>query len=272
MNRPPKKGGVKGLVAILCILAACLLLSAGGIFAYSRGMFDSFLPGSFGGPTSSRDKDKEKDRDEEEDEDEDKDSRKERDESRDEEDSADEDETDGRTEETLPEETLTEEETEAESSRAAALSTEEPTAPSFSPSEGSQANPASAAYGENPTAAMPTRAGQGGNGLEVPTAGAGGGNPSPAAGNGDYVIPDSSSRLLTAADIAGLTKEQLRIARNEIYARHGRMFTTQELQDYFNGKSWYRGTVSAQSFSESMLSQLEKDNIKLIQERENALP
>lgn len=93
----------------------------------------------------------------------------------------------------------------------------------------------------------------------------------PAGGSQDYVLPDSSTRQLSYGDIAGLTKEQLRIARNEIYARHGRMFTSEELQSYFNSKSWYRGTVSAGSFSENMLSQLEKDNIKLIQERENAL-
>lgn len=116
---------------------------------------------------------------------------------------------------------------------------------------------------EAATAAMPTLAGQGDSSYpSVPGTNA-------AGGNSEYILPDSSSRRLTNADIAGLTKDQLRLARNEIYARHGRLFSTDELQSYFNGKSWYRGRISASAFSESMLSQIEKDNIKLIQERED---
>ena len=120
---------------------------------------------------------------------------------------------------------------------------------------------------------MPTLAGQGASyGLptQAPTQAAV--SNMPASRYQDYILPESSIRLLSISDLAGLSKEQLRIARNEIYARHGRMFATEELQQYFNSKSWYRGTISASSFSESMLSQLEKDNIKLIQEREDALP
>ena len=52
-----------------------------------------------------------------------------------------------------------------------------------------------------------------------------------------YVLPDSNSRYLSYADLEGLSAEQLRIARNEIYARHGRMFNSKELRDYFNSKS-----------------------------------
>lgn len=84
----------------------------------------------------------------------------------------------------------------------------------------------------------------------------------------DYVLPDSSSRYLTEADLAGLSKEELRLARNEIYARHGRIFTSEELGGYFSSKSWYRGTVSAADFSDDLLSQVEKDNVKLIQQME----
>ena len=40
-------------------------------------------------------------------------------------------------------------------------------------------------------------------------------------GNSDYVIPDSSTRYLTNTDLTGLSEWQMRIARNEIYARHG---------------------------------------------------
>jgi hypothetical protein len=40
----------------------------------------------------------------------------------------------------------------------------------------------------------------------------------------DYIIADSANKTLKDKDISGLTTAQLRIARNEIYARHGRMF------------------------------------------------
>ena len=86
------------------------------------------------------------------------------------------------------------------------------------------------------------------------------------AGNGDYILPQSSSVPLTSADLYGLSKDQLRLARNEIYARHGRMFNDQTLQAYFNSKSWYRGTIAPSAFKDdAMLTKLERDNIKLIQ-------
>jgi len=55
----------------------------------------------------------------------------------------------------------------------------------------------------------------------------------------DYVLPQSSSVLLTGNDLKGLSKSQIDIARNEIFARHGRKFQKTELQNYFNSKSWY---------------------------------
>ena len=55
----------------------------------------------------------------------------------------------------------------------------------------------------------------------------------------DYVLPQSSSVLLSPNDLSGLTKAQMDIARNEIFARHGRTFKKADLQNYFNSKSWY---------------------------------
>lgn len=80
----------------------------------------------------------------------------------------------------------------------------------------------------------------------------------------DYMIPSSSARKVTDQDLEQLGASQLRIAKNEIYARHGRQFTTPDLQRYFNSRSWYRGTVPADQFSESVLSSVEKENIAKI--------
>lgn len=55
----------------------------------------------------------------------------------------------------------------------------------------------------------------------------------------DYILPDSGTRLLTDSDISGMSKYDLALARNEIYARHGRKFQTAEYNAYFTSKSWY---------------------------------
>ena len=87
----------------------------------------------------------------------------------------------------------------------------------------------------------------------------------------DYLIPDSASRALTSADIENMTAQQLKYARNEIYARHGRIFSSSELQQYFSSRSWYRPTVSATEFNESVLNEFEWQNISLLTTREQAL-
>ena len=80
----------------------------------------------------------------------------------------------------------------------------------------------------------------------------------------EYILPESASRLLTEADLENLTQEDLRIARNEIYARHGRKFLDEGLQEYFNGKSWYNGTIEPDDFKEDMLSEIERTNEDII--------
>lgn len=55
----------------------------------------------------------------------------------------------------------------------------------------------------------------------------------------DFLLPDSDKRLLTADDLAGLSLSELRIARNEIFARHGRRFSDPELQVWFAARDWY---------------------------------
>ena len=63
--------------------------------------------------------------------------------------------------------------------------------------------------------------------------------------------------------------EDLRIARNEIYARHGRKFDSNELRTYFESKSWYRGTVDPEDFSVSCFNQYENANAAFLNQKEN---
>ena len=90
--------------------------------------------------------------------------------------------------------------------------------------------------------------------------------PTPAP---EYLLPESNSRYLTAADLSGLSHEQLCFARNEIFARHGRIFKTPQIAAYFNSKSWYKGTVSPQMFNEKVFNQYESYNIGFIRDYEN---
>lgn len=84
----------------------------------------------------------------------------------------------------------------------------------------------------------------------------------------DFILPDSSTRYLTKSDLYGLTSEQCRLARNEIYARHGRMFSDEGLQRYFESFSWYTPSIAPEDFQEAVLNDYEVANRDLIVEYE----
>lgn len=94
--------------------------------------------------------------------------------------------------------------------------------------------------------------------------------PTPKPASGSYILPDSATRRLTQADVAGLTWEQCCLARNEIYARHGRIFQTKQIAAYFEAQSWYHGTVPGASFDSNTLSPIEHANIDFLAGYENA--
>ena len=86
-----------------------------------------------------------------------------------------------------------------------------------------------------------------------------------------YVLPNSNSQYLTMEDLAGLTKEQCRLARNELYARHGRRFDDAELQGYFDSCDWYAGTISPGDFDDSVLNEYEIANRDLLVQYETEM-
>ena len=57
--------------------------------------------------------------------------------------------------------------------------------------------------------------------------------------HGGFIFADSDQRFLGEEDLKGLSSTELRVARNEIYARHGRFFVDQTLANYFSQFSWY---------------------------------
>ena len=80
----------------------------------------------------------------------------------------------------------------------------------------------------------------------------------------EFVFPKSSYEYVAYAECEGLSELECRIARNEIYARHGRLFTDESLQGYFDTCTWYEGTVEAGDFSESALNEYELENLNTI--------
>ena len=87
----------------------------------------------------------------------------------------------------------------------------------------------------------------------------------------DYIIEDSNIKYLTDADTSVLSLRDINYAKNEIYARHGRKFHSQELQSYFNSKSWYEGTIEPEDFDaavSSFLTDLEMINADFLQKKE----
>lgn len=97
------------------------------------------------------------------------------------------------------------------------------------------------------------------------------GNTAGAARNGDYYFADSDSRYLTDEELSQYSSSDLELAKNEIYARHGRKFVTQRIADYFNSKPWYNGTVDAEAFDaqqDSVFNEYEVANIQKIAEME----
>lgn len=80
-----------------------------------------------------------------------------------------------------------------------------------------------------------------------------------------FILPESDSRYYSDSELNALTDYQLYLARNEIYARYGRGFKNQDLQDYFHNKNWYTVQYSPDAFdSIDALNDFEKKNAEAI--------
>jgi ankyrin repeat protein len=89
------------------------------------------------------------------------------------------------------------------------------------------------------------------------------------------ILPKSSNSKLNDNDLSGLTKADLELALNEIYARHGWIFKRKDLAEYFGARPWYKPSGGEENRAkindkiESELSPLEKENIDLIRKYKN---
>lgn len=80
-----------------------------------------------------------------------------------------------------------------------------------------------------------------------------------------YLMPDSADRYLEVSDIEGYSSDEIQMIINEIYAKHGREFHTQENIDYFSAQDWYE-PVAGKSDEEiaNEFNAYEKANVELL--------
>ena len=77
--------------------------------------------------------------------------------------------------------------------------------------------------------------------------------------------PQSSSQVLKEADVENLKPADLRVMRNEIYARHGYSFKLADMREYFDKLDWYMPMAVDVT---TKLTAREKENAALIKRYE----
>ncbi len=81
--------------------------------------------------------------------------------------------------------------------------------------------------------------------------------------NGIY--PEASLKILDSTYIESLSKHELKIMRNEIYARYNYRFKEGgKLKKYFEEQNWYTSSAARYSSVQHMLTWIELKNIELI--------
>jgi len=75
-----------------------------------------------------------------------------------------------------------------------------------------------------------------------------------------------------------MNRQDLELMRNEIYARHGWVFSRQDLRDYFSRLPWYRpkgdpsNKEQSNRLAQAEMNAIEKKNIQAISSHEKTLP
>ena len=77
----------------------------------------------------------------------------------------------------------------------------------------------------------------------------------------DAMQINASSTLLTQEQVENLTKADIYVLRNSIYARHGYSFKKRQLRAFFDRQEWY---IPVHANIKSDLTEIEKKNIQLL--------
>lgn len=80
-----------------------------------------------------------------------------------------------------------------------------------------------------------------------------------------FILP-SNERLITNKDLEGMDRETLNKAYNEIFARYGHDFKSEDLKAYFTKTSWYTPTTG-RIVGLDDLTDIEKQNVTIIKNK-----
>lgn len=80
---------------------------------------------------------------------------------------------------------------------------------------------------------------------------------------GDYLF-NSDKEYITEAYLNTQSQKQVRLILNEMYARHGYIFTLDEYIQYFSAKAWYMPKYTSAEEAESYFNDIEKANKTVI--------
>lgn len=86
----------------------------------------------------------------------------------------------------------------------------------------------------------------------------------PAERTDEYLIANIDSAYISLDSLRQMSDRELILARNEVFARHGRRFNTAWIQEYFDAQSWYQGTIAPDAFDDSVLNEFEHNNLDRI--------
>ncbi len=73
-------------------------------------------------------------------------------------------------------------------------------------------------------------------------------------------------KYYTREEFQDLPEVVIHLARNEIYARRGYLFSDVDLHHYFMGCAWYQPVYSSGEFDDSVWNDYERENLKLLVE------
>lgn len=80
--------------------------------------------------------------------------------------------------------------------------------------------------------------------------------------------PSQLDHLITVEQLSNLSRRDLRILRNTVYARHGRTFKSKLLQEYFDNMGWYKPDPK---FTDKRLTKIDTTNVRLIKSVEDSV-
>lgn len=82
--------------------------------------------------------------------------------------------------------------------------------------------------------------------------------------------PETSERVMLNGELSNYPRPMLRLIRNEIFARHGYIFNSKDLQQYFGAQDWYQPAPDASYNKKFKPSFIESINIGILKNLEDA--